>query len=75
MFNKILIAILGIILAVFLFYWFQIRPAKIRNHCTNFAVNKVAQKEFEAKGIFAVQKQEVFDYHYNACIKAQGISR
>lgn len=70
--NITLIAIAGI--AIFLFYWFQIRPSQIISDCENFARNKSVSEE----GL-SLYEQLVFvgDYQdsYESCLRSKGLER
>ena len=55
---KIILIIIGIALFIFLFGWFQIRPAEIKKSCANR---------------FKVYSGENFNNRYSKCIKENGL--
>lgn len=61
--NKKLV-ILGLIVLVLLFYWFQVRPSKIRGYC-----DWVAWNDTKNRG----QTHDYYDWKYTQCLHNQGL--
>ncbi|HBL51664.1 MAG: hypothetical protein A3D24_02260 [Candidatus Blackburnbacteria bacterium RIFCSPHIGHO2_02_FULL_39_13] len=60
--KKILITSPLFLLLIFLFYWFQIRPAEIRSYC---------DWETKSKSSWRVTKN--YDANYNSCLHEKGL--
>lgn len=63
---KILFILPLIILGIFLFYWFQIRPSGIRNYCDQVALNK-------AGSVYESSEIELYDWKYTQCLHSRGL--
>lgn len=61
--NKKIIVLLSLILT-FLFYWFQIRPAQIRNYC-----DQVAWRDGKSRSAGT----DFYDWKYTQCLHNKGL--
>ena len=64
--NKLFLS-LTLFLFGFLFYWFQIRPSKIRSYCdwsVRWGPDKPSNSQIEKK----------YDFLYKSCLRSKGIS-
>ncbi len=62
--------IVALVILSGLFYWFQIRPAKIRSYCSWFV-------RWEDKGPkcarYPTSAPDCYDLHYKACLHDKGL--
>lgn len=65
--KKGFIFLLLVIIAGFLFYWFQIRPSKIRSDCGFEPVALYNKNET------AMSYQEFYDFYYQKCLNQHGL--
>ena len=61
--NKALVVV--VLTLSFAFYWYEWRPSKIKEGCTQYAV-RVASLNLE-------EHREVFNFEYGLCLKKRGI--
>ena len=76
--NKIVLVIIGLISLSVIFYWFEIRPANIRKHCSDLAPLDTA----EAKNLLdkdAVDQEirvlELSSAVYTNCLHEKGLQK
>lgn len=69
-YKKILVLLL-IIVASFLFYWFELRPAKIRHDCSWIQHRDDPTHWDSTLKLY----QEKFSIYYDFCIKEKGLAR
>ena len=67
--SKIILTLFIVLSGVFLFYWFQYRPSKIRNHCDWKAKSKVGWEVELYGNVRAMRYQNV----YSVCLHENGI--
>lgn len=65
--KKTFIAI--VVLLTFLFYWFQIRPARIRSACDQIAWDKAKSSYYEDK----IGDPDEYNWKYTQCLHNKGI--
>jgi len=70
--NKLII-LAGIIFLV-LFYWFQMRPAKIRSDCGLEPV-MLFKRDTETGLSAGMTYEEFYDFYYEKCLNQHGLSK
>ena len=69
--NKVLIG-LGIVSLLFcIFYWYEVRPTKIRSYC-NWSVRWGPDKEYNSNN---KNHPEVYDFLYKSCLRSKGLEK
>ena len=70
--NKLIILLVLIFVA--LFYWFQIRPAKIRSDCG--LESAMLYKKDTTTGLGAgMTYDEFYDFYYKKCLNQHGLNK
>lgn len=68
------IFLIVIVLFAVLFYWFQIRPAKIRSDCG--LESAMLYKKDTATGLGAgMTYEEFYNFYYKKCLNQHGLSK
>lgn len=57
---------ISVLIFLFLFYWFQIRPSQIKSECTDLALKSATNDE----GLY---KKSTFDSNYQICLHKKGL--
>jgi len=70
--NKL--TILLILIFAILFYWFQIRPAKIRSAC-GFEPVMLYEKDTATGLSTGMTYEEFYDFYYEKCLNQHGLSK
>lgn len=68
--NKWLLLAIGVL--VVLFYWFQIRPAKIRSDC-GFQPAMLYEKDTQTGLSAGMTYEEFYDFYYEKCLNQKGL--
>jgi len=66
--NKNLLILLVFAALAVSFYWFQIRPSRIRSSCGYFA--STTYDRFNTEGI---TYEQYYDFHYKKCLNERGL--
>lgn len=66
--NKVILFLSLILLGVFLFYWFQIRPPEIRSYCDRIAWDEATPGVNPSE-----TRRERYNWKYMQCLHSQGL--
>jgi len=70
---KKIIIVAGLVFLL-LFYWFQIRPAKIRSDC-GFEPAMLYEKDSKTGLSAGMTYEEFYNFYYEKCLNQHGLSK
>ncbi|MBD3248232.1 hypothetical protein GF382_02990 [Candidatus Falkowbacteria bacterium] len=73
LFTEILI--ISLILAIFCFWWYKWRPAKIISHCSVLSQQKATEKNEEDGGPTGKYKASDRNQYYRWCLQENGLEK
>ena len=68
--NKHKIILLIILVGIGLFYWFQLRPTQIREHCFDLATKAITKSKSDT-----LNSTEDYDFLYKLCLQRNGVEK
>lgn len=73
--KKVFLMLSGLLLLAGWFYWFQWRPAQIRNSCDRIAWDDAISKTYDPywKNYREELDQKEYDWKYTQCLHSKGL--
>lgn len=69
--NKNPLLFLLIIILIGWFYWFQYRPAQIRENCATQTIERIKEKDMNTLSL----AKKAYDTLYSSCLNSHGLTK